>query len=204
MTNKIAILILAAGAASRMGSIKQLLPWNGEPLLAHILKTAMSSAAHSTTLITGANAETIIKGVAIPGEVHLVNNEYWAKGLGSSIKSGLNHLMATDMDVNAVLILLADQPLIDKEYLDKLIAKYNQGNFGIVATAYKSGPGVPAIFDGGYFDKLSKLAMDKGAKSIIKENLSDTLVLEPLGKERDIDTPADYSSLSKESGKRGN
>ncbi|MEX0291300.1 MAG: NTP transferase domain-containing protein [Flavobacteriaceae bacterium] len=202
MNKNIAVLVLAAGAATRMGSIKQLLPWKGSTLLENALQTAVNSSARYVTLITGANAEAIINEIKIPKAVAVVFNNQWTLGLSSSINCGLHHILEGDLECDAVLMLMADQPLIDTEYLNNLISEYHKGAFGIVATSYESGPGVPVIFDRKYFEELRTLAQDKGAKSLIKANMADTFVIDPLGKERDIDTPADYSSLSREAGKR--
>lgn len=194
MNNTIDIIILAAGAASRMGKIKQLLPWNKGTLLSNALESALATKARSVIVVTGANATQIKNHIKHYGVV-IINNKEWATGMGSSIRCGLQHIVDNTADSKAVLLMLADQPLIDASYLKELIDKFISTEGGIVATSYEAGPGVPAIFECSHFNELLQLKKDYGARDIIATHLSTTVSVNPGGKDKDIDTLKDYADL---------
>ena len=87
----ISIILLAAGASSRMGQSKQLLLIEGEPLLLRSVKIALSGKPHHVVVVLGAGEHehsNIIKHLP----VEIVINTHWKNGMGSSIKAGLAHL----------------------------------------------------------------------------------------------------------------
>jgi molybdenum cofactor cytidylyltransferase len=116
----IAILILAAGASSRMGRTKQLLPWQDTTLLGSAIRTARDSNAKSVAVVLGANAESIRGrvnvGRGVKTDADFVENTAWETGLGSSIACGTEFLIEKKIVYDGILIMLADQPLIDTEY----------------------------------------------------------------------------------------
>ena len=190
----IAIVVLAAGASSRMGDTKQLLPWRDTTLLGQALKTAKDSAADSVTLVLGANAEEIRKGIP-EKQIDITVNSRWQSGLGSSIACGMKFLLEKNKALKGILIMLADQPLIDTAYLNTMIAEFGKVGKQIIATSYKRRAGVPAIFGPPYFQSLKQLEDDFGAKHIIDSNPDQVLVLEPGDKTVDIDTKSEYKNL---------
>ena len=193
-SNNIAILILAAGASSRMGKItKQLLPWENTTLLGKTIRTAKACTADSITLVVGAKATSIRKSVS-QENIQIIENTEWKSGLGSSIACGTKFLLKTNPLINAILVVLADQPLIDSLYLNKVITTFNSEGKG-VATAYKNKAGVPALFPKAYFEKLVTLHDDFGAKGIINDIKESFAVLQPGYKTIDIDTKSDYENL---------
>lgn len=194
----IAIIILAAGASSRMDETKQLLPWKDTTLLGNAIRKAKDSNAKSVIVVLGAHAESIRK--KIQDEVEIVENTSWASGLGSSIACGTEFLLKSENKTNGLLIMLADQPLIDTRYLNSMMAAFSPEQ-EIIATAYNNRAGVPALFSASYFGKLTKLKDDFGAKKIIDSNDSDVLVLNPGNKTADIDTKSDYENIIKSKNK---
>ncbi|WNH12795.1 nucleotidyltransferase family protein [Thalassobellus suaedae] len=193
--SKIPIIILAAGASSRMGSAKQLLNWGGKTLIEHTLQTALNTVSNDVIVVLGANYELIKKKITALS-ITILHNQEWEQGLGKSIASGVNYIMEFNPHADGVLIILADQPLIDSAYLNELIQVFNPSKNQIIATSYKNDTyGVPALFDKGYFKELSKLKNDKGAKHLLTQNESfvKTLVL-PI-KNVDLDSKEDYDML---------
>lgn len=191
----IAVLILAAGESRRMGEkIKQLLPWKNSTLLGNALTQSKKSKANDLYLVLGANSQTI-KEIINTEDVVVLDNKNWQSGMGSSIKTGLEYIAALEKEYDAVLIMLADQPLMDHTYLNQLIISWQASEKTIVATKYRSRAGVPAIFDKMHFLDLQKLNKDYGAKHLLDKN--DILVVDPKGKEIDIDTWETYQELMK-------
>jgi molybdenum cofactor cytidylyltransferase len=193
----IAVLILAAGASSRMGTTKQLLSWNGTNLLDTTIENALIICPDHVVVVLGANAKEIQAHSDHNKNVQFVFHKNWNFGLGSSISYGVDFIQRSFQNTKAILILLSDQPLIDSEYLGQMIQVYESSGKGIIATKYEKGAGVPAIFDKCYFSNLTQLNKDIGAKQIIRKFKNDTLSLNPSGKTMDIDTLEDYQKLTK-------
>lgn len=193
--SNIAILILAAGTSSRMGNrIKQLLPWGDTTLLGNAIEKAEASMADDYYIILGAHIESIKVAMKLNNS-KVIHNPDWQNGLGSSIAIGVHHLTLTHKTYDAVLIMLADQPLIDTDYLNAIVAMCQNNKASIVTTAYKNRSGVPAIFAAQHFSELKKLNKGFGAKDIINQYKDATLVINPDGKEVDIDTWDEYQKL---------
>lgn len=190
----IAVLILAAGASSRMGRTKQLLPWKDTTLLGNAIRNAKASDVGCVAVVLGANAASIQKEIP-KNNVEIVENAEWQYGLGSSIACGMKFLLETYPKTKAILTMLADQPLIDAGYLNTMIAAFNQNGKRIIATAYKNRAGVPALFPESYFEKLATLEDDFGARNIINGPYKKVLILDPGRKNLDIDTKSDYENL---------
>ncbi|WP_373517677.1 NTP transferase domain-containing protein [Pricia sp.] len=192
----IAIIILAAGASSRMGQTKQLLPWKDTTLLGNAIRTAKASDASSVVVVLGANAESIRKEIS-DNQIAIVENLVWDLGLGSSIACGTDFLIKKKNKPNGIFIMLADQPLIDTAYLNAMMVAFNPEQDVIIATAYENGAGVPALFSENYYRKLTKLDDDSGAKDLIQSQKENVVVLDLEQKTVDIDTKTDYDNLTR-------
>lgn len=193
--SRISILVLAAGGASRFGSSKQLLKWKNSNLLKHTLETAISSNACNVSLVLGANYDSILKEID-SNFASVFRNEAWQKGLGNSIAFGVKSVNKVISNVDGVLILLADQPLIKTSYLNNLIDKFECNKEQIIASTYINKKfGVPVIFDACYFNELMKLNDDDGAKTILKKYKSKVTTINQGSRFDDIDTIEDYKRL---------
>lgn len=186
---KIALLILAAGASSRMGSPKQLLKWGDSTLLNHSINQAINSKAMGVFVVLGANHEIISKSIENTS-VSLLENDDWKQGMGNTIAYGITHIQGLDYD--GVLLMLADQPQVDTSFLNQLIDTFQSNSKNIIATAYSNGNGVPALFDKLYFKELCAFEGNKGAKSLIQDSLNKVLSISPKAPFLDIDTKEEY------------
>ncbi len=191
----IAVIILAAGASTRIGTPKQLLKWKNTTLLGHAIITAKKLNTKDIIVILG-NNYALIKSKINNSGVQILNNKNWKKGLGNSIAFGVNNILENKSNIDGILIMLSDQPLIDSKYLISLINKFIIGKHLIIATSYKNGKqGVPVLFDRIYFNELSKLNDDKGAKAIIEKYIKNVLVVNGEQIISDIDTLENYKNL---------
>ncbi|MFX0556992.1 nucleotidyltransferase family protein [Maribacter sp. CXY002] len=192
--NKIAIVIVAAGSASRMGQIKQLLPWKGSSLLEHAITTLLKVQNQDIVLVLGSKAHEILDKTDLT-KIETVVNQKWEKGIGSSIAYGIQHLLNKKNQYEGVLVCLADQPLLSTAYYQSLIEDFKVDTAQIIATNYEKGPGVPAVFPNSLFIELSLLDEDYGAKHILRSNKV-PLKLKNAGTQiADIDTIEDYKTL---------
>ncbi len=188
----VALLLLAAGASTRMGQPKQLLPYRGRTLLRHAAETAVATGCAPIVLVTGALHETLVAEVAgLP--IQAIHNAGWETGMASSIRAGLAAIAETRPA--AVLIMLSDQPLVTPELLRKLIARQQQTHATIVAAAYGDTLGVPAVFDQSVLADLRKLQGAQGANRLIASlGAAVGRVPFPAGL-LDVDTPEQYAAL---------
>ncbi len=197
---KIAIVILAAGASTRMKAIKQLLPWKKTTLLGNAIEHGLASKVDTLFVVVGANKEKIIPTI-IDYNIKIIDNDDWKLGLGKSIACSIDFLNNFPTQFDAVLIALADQPLLDASHYNKLIAEFSENDFGIVATQQNTTIGVPAIFSQKYIEHLIALNEDKGAKSVIKENLNDVCFIDTDYDALDVDTMGSYEKLYEKYGR---
>lgn len=183
-----AALILAAGAATRMGRLKQVLPYAGKTFVQHSIHQAVDAALSPIVVVIGSQADLVAD--AIRSEpVEIVRNDAWETGMGSSIASGVRHL--ENFDVPAVAILLADQPLVTAAHLRAMSALLD--HFPIVAAEYNGMFGVPAFFRRELFPGLASLPPEAGARHLLRS--SHEIRAYPLPEAAiDIDTPADLAA----------
>lgn len=197
---KIAILILAAGESKRMNGIKQLLPWKNTTLLGNAIEQAIASKGDAVYVVLGANANQIVPAIA-HYKVQIIENKNWKNGLGNSIAAGVNYLKENQLDYDAILITLADQPLLNANYYNLLIDNYSQKEAKIIASETNNLPSVPAIFDAVYFEKLSQLNQDKGAKEILLAAQNEVYVVCAAANLMDLDTQMEYEKVYNSLGK---
>ncbi len=188
----VALLLLAAGASTRMGQPKQLLPYQGRTLLRHAAETAVASGCAPMVLVTGALHEELLGEISdLP--IQAVRNESWESGMASSIQAGLAAVASAQP--RAVLIMLTDQPLITPGLLQQLVTQQQQTQAPIVATAYGDTLGVPAVFDCAMLPALLKLQGAQGAVRLIAGlGAAVGQVAFPAGL-LDVDTPEQYAAL---------
>ncbi len=194
------ILVLAAGASTRMGRPKQLLPWRNKPLVYHVLQQCLATGAQAVGLVLGANFEDIVKALPDERTYEIYRNKAWDKGPGSSIAFGVRNLLATHPELAGILVVLGDQPLLDKGLLNFLMAEARRNREHVIAVDYPEGPGVPALFPPSLFDALQQVSAGKGAVALLRSGLHPVLSYPAGGKERDMDTPEAYRQLKEESG----
>lgn len=187
----VAILLLAAGGSTRMGTSKQLLDIGGVPLLGHSVQTALDSGASSVVVVLGAQAEVhqqALAGLAAEVVVH----PDWKKGMGSSLKAGLNYLLHRHDRPEAVMVLVCDQPRLRSQHLRELITTYRKTKKSIVASHYNGTDGVPALFDQSLFPELLMLPDELGARKVIAAHAESVVRVSFPEGAVDLDTPEDY------------
>lgn len=191
---KIAMLILAAGESKRMNGVKQLLPWKNTTLLGNAIEQGLNSKVCEVYVVLGANSERIKESIS-KYPVQIIKNNNWENGMGSSISGALAFLKSNKLNYKAVLITLADQPLIDMDYYNLLIHHSVIGKERIIASNTNNKPSVPAIFNRYYFKNLSRLNKDKGAKDLLKSVSNDVFIVNAKVNLIDIDTASAYKEI---------
>lgn len=190
-STSIAALLLAAGSSTRLGTPKQLLKYRGQSLLRHIAEIVLASSVGEMHVVVGFEAEQM-KAELHGLDARLVDNANWHKGMASSIRTGIS---ALQQSIDAVVILLCDQPLITTQLLDGIISAHATTGKPIVACEYGGTVGAPALFARSCFPELLQLEGDRGAKQVITQHLDQVAVVPFPGGSVDIDTVADYERL---------
>ncbi len=194
-TEKFGIIILAAGESKRLGKPKQLLQFEEISLLERITKTALETD-FQTVIVLGANAEIIKKSIEyLP--VEIVFNEIWKTGMSSSIVKGLKKSLELNADLSGVILLLCDQPFVNKKTILRLVEVQIKTKKQIVASRYSETIGVPTLFMRGIFDELLELENDTGAKPIIKKHFDNLAFSDAPEAGFDVDTVEDFEKLQK-------
>lgn len=193
----IAIVILAAGASTRMGRPKQLLPHREHSFLRHTAKVAVASECQPIVVVLGAYAEQTRQELSqLP--VQMVENSHWSEGMSTSIRSGIAALSADRIE--AAVLTLCDQPFISVRVITQLIEVYQTTTQLIVASAYSGTIGVPALFNYTLFPDLMDLKGSEGAKQLIKKYSQKAIGVPFPEGVIDIDTPRDYEQFQSMAG----
>jgi molybdenum cofactor cytidylyltransferase len=189
-----ALILLAAGASTRMGQPKQLLPFRGQPLVRYVVDRAIASICRPIIIVLGANAsdiEPLLQNLP----VHLVHCEEWQGGMSRSIRSGIRYLSslsnAVESQIDSVILSVCDQPFVSASLLNQLIQTYRSSQKLLVTAEYDGIWGVPALFDHSLFPELLALH-GEGAKPVIQRHRAfGASIAFPEGA-IDLDTPEDY------------
>jgi CTP:molybdopterin cytidylyltransferase MocA len=191
------LVILAAGESARMGTPKQLLPLDGQPLLVRAVDAALASAAWPVVVVLGAHAEKIKPALArLP--VLVVENPAWSEGMASSLRLGVATLQQFSRQLDAALVALCDQPAFSSDTIARLVAAQRATGRGIVAARYAGRNAAPALFLREHFPALTALTGESGARTLLNDSPDRVTPVDLPSLALDLDTPADYAALQGE------
>jgi molybdenum cofactor cytidylyltransferase len=185
------IVVLAAGASTRLGRPKQLEEVGGQPALQRVVSNAIAVAGSAVTVVLGAHAADITRMFQHSSAAVLINRQ-WEEGIGASIRCGVSSLSHA---CDAVLLMLGDQAAVTTPDLKRLIAAWNGQDTVLAASAYTGQLGVPAIFPRWCFTELMELRGDQGAKAIINRHSGRVLRVPMANAAYDLDTDEDVQAM---------
>ncbi len=189
-------VILAAGSSSRMGAgrPKQLLPVAGHPLLERVVQAANASGLDEVIVVLGARAGEIRSQVEFGRATIVVNPDHEA-GMSTSLKAGLHALAG---DVERAMVILGDQPAIDAELIDRLLALQSASGLPAAALSFDGLLHPPVLMERSLWADLESLEGDVGCRRLIRarpELVAALPVSDSGAHPVDVDTPADYERL---------
>lgn len=191
------VMILAAGEASRMGVAKMLLPFKKRTILAHLIEEIHLVDPNIIQLVTG-HYHDLIKAEINSDKVNIVHNPDYKLGMSSSIQVGLTSMLKACPSLDFLIIVVSDQPFLNRAILRNLLTKEQETKKGIIASLYNGIKGTPVLLSSAYFSHLYKLTGDKGARVILQQFPTDVETVEFEKGELDIDTMEDYERFCNE------
>ncbi len=193
MTSKIFAVVLAAGSASRFGSTKQLAEIDGRPMVRLAVETAARACGDHTLLVTGHDSVAVARACAgLPGFITV--NDAFDRGIGSSIAHAVKALPA---QASAILVLLADQPLVRAQHLQAIVAGWSGNENEIVASSYDGTRGPPVLFPRGCFSDLAALDGDRGGRHLLDDERFSVTTIACEAAALDVDVPNDLRQISR-------
>ncbi len=165
MTASVHAIVLVAGRSSRSGAGHKLMAtFDGEPLARRSARVALASRAAGVSVVVGHRAAKVraaVRGLA----VRIVENPAHADGLSTSLTAGIS---ATPAGMDGFLVMLADQPLLEAEHLNRLIDAFVPDGLGSIVVATDDGVhGNPVVISKAYIEEIMRLRGDVGARKVI-------------------------------------
>ena len=186
---KIAMIMLAAGNSRRFGANKLLYEVDGIPMYRHVLgqliqvkrqleeglkRTYTGNLPDIKCRIAVVTQYDSIAETAVEQGIQVLYNPHPEKGISSSLKIGLN----ANLDADAVLFTVSDQPWLTCDTICKLIQTFLDSGKEIACISCQGKMGNPCIFSKKYYEELLSLEGDKGGKRVIMKHLEDTCIYE--------------------------
>jgi len=194
--NAVAGVLLAAGEGSRFGRPKALVELDGQTLAERGVTLLRAGGTDPVLIVTGA-AEVELRP---EHQARTVYNGEWRTGMGSSLRAALRALteLEADPEIGAVVVALADQPLVGAEAVGRLIAAYRAGA-GVAVAAYGGKPRNPVLLAREHWPEVIATATgDQGARAFLRARPELVTLVEcgDTGRPDDIDTPADLEHIA--------
>jgi molybdenum cofactor cytidylyltransferase len=183
----VSAVVLAAGASTRMGTQKLLLPFGGEPLVVRAARQACAAGFDDVLVVLGSEHEAMLSALEGLPVRHAINLQF-ASGMGSSFRTAVEHLAESA----AAMFALADQPFVTAKEYELVLDTYRRHAAPIVSVRYGDVVAPPHLFTREFFPALALL--QHGARSLLQRHAERTTVLHlPPELLVDIDTPEDYA-----------
>jgi CTP:molybdopterin cytidylyltransferase MocA len=188
------VVVLAAGRGLRFGGEvpKPLVELGGKPLVAYAVDAAVGSGLTPVIVVASDDGT---EAAVNDGRVTIVRNDAPEQGIASSLQVALRRLVP-DVSVEAVVVGLADQPLMGAEAYRRVAAAFDRGEQLAVAT-YGGVRANPVLIGRAYWDEALALAGDEGARVLLRRHGAVEVPCDGTGEPADIDTPEDLIALEK-------
>jgi molybdenum cofactor cytidylyltransferase len=187
----VSAVVLAAGASTRMGTQKLLLPVGGEPLVRRVVKAVCDAGFDEVLTVLGSEHDALrsaLDGLA----VRYAHNASFLSGMGSSFRTAVENLP----DSEAAMFALADQPFVTSTEYRTVLETYRRHHSPIVSVRYGDVTAPPHLFTREFFPELA--ALEHGARPVLQRHRHRTTILTfAQGLLADVDTPEDYEDVKR-------
>jgi molybdenum cofactor cytidylyltransferase len=185
---RVTAVVLAAGQSQRMGRSKQLLEWGDTTMLGQTVRNLKDTAVHDILVVTGSENESV-EAIARAEDVRTVYNRRYASGeMLSSLQTAIKTIPPNRA---AVLVMMADQPMVTARDIDLLLQAYWRGEGDIIAPEFGGQRGNPVLIDRHHFEELLALPLGAAPRDLLRRH---KVTLIPASKAvlQDIDEPEAY------------
>lgn len=182
-------IILAAGYSNRMGQDKLLLEIEGKKILERVIIATKNSQLDDIVLVYRTEE---VKELADKYGIKTLYNKNAKMGQSQSVILGVQ-----EVDGDAYMFFVGDQPYLTSNLIDKLILEHKCNKNKIVIPYYNNNICMPILFPSNYRKNLLQVEGDKGGKEIIANN-PDMIIRVDVEEEKlicDVDTLEDYEKL---------
>ncbi len=194
MIGRISGIVLAAGSSSRLGQPKQLLDFEGRPLLQYAIDAMEQSGLYDVVVVLGHRADEVADAVEAGPDTRIVVNPDYAQGQATSLRTGLK---AVDERSEAAMVILGDQPAVNALMVRTIAETYQATGGKVVQATFGGKPNHPTLFDRELWPALQAIEGDKGAREVLGKH-PEWVVRVEFGGElpSDLDTWEDYERLT--------
>lgn len=190
---EIVAVILAAGASTRMGRPKMLLPFGDSTVIEAVIGNVTASRVAHTVVVLGYGWTQIFRLIEhLP--VEIIVNPRPERGMISSVQWALAQM---NQSADGMLFVLGDQPLIPGWVHDTLITAFAYHPDSIVVPTHQGKRGHPALFSARFRDEIINLPSDNGLNTLLHAHPeavhevpvdTDTILLQ-------MNTPEEYQQM---------
>lgn len=204
-SHKLSAVLLAAGSASRMGHRpKCLLELNGSPLIRGQLEALLSTGVNEIVVVLGHYADQIEAAIEdMKPLLKIVRNSAPDSAQAASLRAGLQ---ALSPQCDAVLVALADQPLIKRAHVQDLITAFESRPAGthLVQPTVNGLPGNPVMFSATVRTQILQGDVKMGGRQWQAAHPEQVYAWPSTERAYrcDIDTQDDIEALAKQTGQR--
>jgi molybdenum cofactor cytidylyltransferase len=194
-------VVLAAGESKRMGCPKLALPWRDTSVLGQVVTTLAAAEIEGILVVTGdaqPDLAPILDELKQSYPLQTVHNVGYAKGeMLSSLQCGL---MALSPEVEAALVVLGDQPQIQKEIVQHILAVYPQTQAPLIVPSFQMRRGHPWLVARSLWPQILALTPPQSPRDFLRAQASRIhyLSVETPSVLQDLDTPEDYERFRTE------
>jgi molybdenum cofactor cytidylyltransferase len=187
----VSAVVLAAGASTRMGRQKLLLPLGRETLVRRVVEAVCKTGFDDVLVVVGSEHQEVIRALDGLSVRHALNPDF-ATGMGSSFRTAVANLPDSD----AAMFALADQPFVTSQEYRRVLDSYLHHNSPLVSVRYGDVMAPPHLFAREFFAELAVL--EHGARPVLLRHRDKTTVL-TFAPELlvDVDTPEDYDAVKR-------
>jgi molybdenum cofactor cytidylyltransferase len=187
-------VVLAAGAGTRFGGAgpKALAVFRGRPMIAWPLAALVDGGVDRVVVVVGFAADAVAAGLDVVAGVEVARCEAWAEGLSASLRTGVAAALAGPGGAEAVVVVLADQPLLSAGAVARVVAARAPEAADAVRAGYGAGViGHPTLLEASTFAAIGELRGDAGARELLRALGPRARVTDcaGLGRPDDADTP---------------
>jgi xanthine dehydrogenase accessory factor len=185
-------IILAAGASSRMGKPKLLLPFRDSTVIGTVIAEVLASSVRHVIVVLGARYEDHLRAIR-DYPVEIVHNTGFRDGMLSSVKCGLDHVPET---TEAVMILLGDQPMVTSDEMNRLIESYGNPEKEILVATHGVKRGHPLLIGRKFISEIKGFSSESSLRDLLEIHPDEIQEMQTENDRilKDIDTEQDYES----------